>query len=101
MVLSGGNHDLKRVQEFNEELGLAGGKSPSTPGANDTVKNLAEAKDSLSEVDLKTFLRVAGKKLLLHLVRTHDSARDGHGYVRHVQANGAMPKLDVGDTPLH
>ena len=40
------------VQESIEELGLASGKVPSTLGLQHTVKNLADAEDSMSEVEL-------------------------------------------------
>ena len=43
--------------------GASGGKAPSTLGTKDTVKNVAEAEDSLSEVETKNFQRLAGKML--------------------------------------
>ena len=51
------------MQECIEELGLAGGKAPTTLGTKDTVKNLDEAEDSLSEVEPKNFQRLASKML--------------------------------------
>ena len=48
----------RHVQGCIEELGLAGGKAPSTLGAKDTLKNFAEAEDSLSEVESESFQRL-------------------------------------------
>ena len=55
--------DPRHVQECIEELGLVGGKARSTSGTTDTLKNLADAEDSLSEVESKSFQRLAGKML--------------------------------------
>ena len=55
--------DPRHVQECIEQLGSVGGKAPSTPGTTDTLKNLADAEDSLSEVESKSFQRLAGKML--------------------------------------
>ena len=71
-----------------EELGLVGGKAPSTPGTTDTLKNLAEAEDSLSEVESSSFQRLAGKMLYPQLGRPDDSVRHGHVDIGHVQATG-------------
>ena len=48
------------MQDHIAELGLAGGKAPSSPGTIDTVKNLAEA-DILSEVESENSQRLDGK----------------------------------------
>ena len=47
--------DPKHVQEIIEARGLAGGKAPSTPGTKATMKNLADAKVSLSVVESENF----------------------------------------------
>ena len=51
------------MQDFIEELGLAGDEAPSTPGTTDTVKNLVAAVDSLSEVESKNLQRLAGMRI--------------------------------------
>ena len=61
----------KRVQEFNEELGLAGGKvALDCPARMTRVKNLAEAKDSLSEVDLEDLPEGGRQEAFTALVRS-------------------------------
>ena len=49
-MLSGGSQSPGRCRNASRELGSAGGLAPSAPGTKDTVRNLAEAEDSLSEV---------------------------------------------------
>ena len=80
--------------ECIEELGLAGGKAPSTLGTEDTVKNLAEAEDGVSEVEPKIIQRLGGK--MIH--HSSDDPTIQFEIVGYVQANNwSNGKGDAGD----
>ena len=53
-------------QERVEELGVAGGKAPSTSGVEDVVKNLTDLEDKPKNTELKGFQRFTGNKVVYH-----------------------------------
>ena len=55
--------DPRHIIDCIAELGLAGGKAAPTPGTKDTVRNLTDGEDTLSEEEGKKFQRLAGKML--------------------------------------
>ena len=65
--------DARHVRECIDELGLTRGEAALDACTKDTVKNLAEAEERLSEVESKNFQRLAPSQL----GRPKDSARDG------------------------
>ena len=52
------------MQERTEEVGLARGKAPSTHGTKDTAKTLAEAEESLSDLEELPEVRQDAQKQL-------------------------------------
>ena len=53
----------RHVQERIGELGLVGGKLPSTSGMKDVVKNLTDAEDKPKKVELKEFQKLTSHKM--------------------------------------
>ena len=64
MQFADGAHWWKRhVQESTKELGLQGGKAPSTSGMKDVVKHLMDVEDKPSKEESKELQRLVGSKL--------------------------------------
>ena len=63
MVAAGGSQNIGTFRNASRRLSLAGGKAPSTLCTKDTVQNLAAAEDNMSEVESRSFQRLAGKML--------------------------------------
>ena len=64
MVPTGESQTPRHVQDRTEEVGLAEGKAPSTLGTKDTAKTLAEAEDSVSDLEELPEVRQDAQKQL-------------------------------------
>ena len=58
--------ESRRSQECIGELGLAGGKVPSTSDMKDAVRKHTEAEDKLIKVESKKFQRLTSSKMFFH-----------------------------------
>ena len=73
---------------------------PSTLGTKDTLKNFADARDSLWEVESENFQKLT-TKMIYHSLDDPMSQFEMAGDVGHVQANGRSTVKDDEGALLH